>query len=366
MVVRVQCLSGAVRSMLKVAVCLVVAAVTVMALSGLAGTTAEAQTHPASSCQPDTLGNDPCDGATGPIGENSCNGDDACVDSSGQIGDGSCIGYWACFRVQVPIGDGSCNGSYACDRVQVPIGDGSCNGSYACDGEDVPIGDGSCNGDHACDNLEIGPIGDGSCNGEDACYNATTVGDGSCIGFNACNDTSDVAIGEGSCIGLSACAGSSGSIGAGSCIGLSACPGSSGSIGAGSCIGEKACYESSSDIGGCEFNFVYVDRDCDGLASDVDCDDNDALNVSRCAPRLPYPEIVNAPANADVGAWVLPNPTAGTDTAAAAPLSEVLPLSEAPELAFTGTTSTVAATFAFALLGLGFLTLGEQRRRQDS
>ena len=111
---------------------------------------------------------------------------------------------------------------------------------------------------------------------------------------------------------------------------------------------------------------MYVDRDCDGLASDVDCDDNDALNVSRCAPRLPYPEIVNAPANADVGAWVLPNPTAGTDTAAAAPLSEVLALSEAPELAFTGTTSTVAATFAFALLGLGFLTLGEQRRRQDS
>ena len=104
---------------------------------------------------------------------------------------------------------------------------------------------------------------------------------------------------------------------------------------------------------------MYVDRDCDGLASDVDCDDNDALNVSRCAPRLPYPEIVNAPANADVGAWVLPNPTAGTNTAAA-------PLSEAPELAFTGTTSTVAATFAFALLGLGFLTLGEQRRRQDS
>ena len=233
MVVRVQCLSGAVRSMLKVAVCLVVAAVTVMALSGLAGTTAEAQTHPASSCQPDTLGNDPCDGATGPIGENSCNGDNACVLSPGSIG------------------DDSCNGS-------------------------------------------------------------------------------------------AACASSSSSIGAGSCNGNSACPGSSGSIGDGSCIGEEACYESSSDIGDCEFN------------------------VSRCAPRLPYPEIVNAPANADVGAWVLPNPTAGTDTAAAAPLSEVLPLSEAPELAFTGTTSTVAATFAFALLGLGFLTLGEQRRRQDS
>jgi hypothetical protein len=121
-----------------------------------------------------------------------------------------------------------------------------------------------------------------------------------------------------------------------------ACDTTAGSIGDGSCIGEEACYESSSDIGDCEFN------------------------VSRCAPRLPYPEIVNAPANADVGAWVLPNPTAGTDTAAAAPLSEVLPLSEAPELAFTGTTSTVAATFAFALLGLGFLTLGEQRRRQDS
>ena len=134
---------------------------------------------------------------------------------------------------------------------------------------------------------------------------------------------------------------SSGSIGDGSCIGDYACFDSSGSIGDDSCIGFEACYESSSDIGDCEFN------------------------VSRCAPRLPYPEIVNAPANADVGAWVLPNPTAGTNTAAA-PLSEVLALSEAPELAFTGTTSTVAATFAFALLGLGFLTLGEQRRRQDS
>ena len=231
--------------------------------------------------------------------------------------------------------------------------------------------------------MEIGPIGDGSCNGEDACYNATTVGDGSCIGFNACNASSGVAIGDGSCIGEDACEGSfdasigdgscigyrlcgfGTSIGDGSCIGDNACDGSSGSIGDGSCIGDNACEDSSSDIGDCEFNFVYVDRDCDGLASDVDCDDNDALNVSRCAPRLPYPEIVNAPANADVGAWVLPNPTAGTNTAAA-PQSEVLALSEAPELAFTGTTSTVAATFAFALLGLGFLTLGEQRRRQDS
>ena len=99
MTVRVQCLSGAVRSMLKVAVCLVVAAVTVMALSGLAGTTADAlPDHPETSCQPDTPGNDPCAGATGPIGENSCNGDDACVDSSGQIGDGSCNGDDSLFR----------------------------------------------------------------------------------------------------------------------------------------------------------------------------------------------------------------------------------------------------------------------------
>ena len=67
MTVRVQCLSGAVRSLLKVAVCLVVAAVTVMALSGLAGTTADALPgHPETSCQPDTPGNDPCAGATGP------------------------------------------------------------------------------------------------------------------------------------------------------------------------------------------------------------------------------------------------------------------------------------------------------------
>ena len=67
MTVRVQCLSGAVRSMLKVAVCLVVAAVTVMALSGLAGTTADAlPDHPETSCQPDTPGNDPCAGADRP------------------------------------------------------------------------------------------------------------------------------------------------------------------------------------------------------------------------------------------------------------------------------------------------------------
>ena len=199
----------------------------------------------------------------------------------------------------------------------------------------------------------------------EACVDSESqIGDDSCIGDYACADSSS-RIGDDSCNGCAACPASSSQIGDGSCIGEDACVVSSGSIGDGSCIGYEACYESSSDIGDCEFNFVYVDRDCDGLASDVDCDDNDALNVSRCAPRLPYPEIVNAPANADVGAWVLPNPTAGTNTAAA-PLSEVLALSEAPELAFTGTTSTVAATFAFALLGLGFLTLGEQRRRQDS
>ena len=115
MTVRVQCLSGAVRSMLKVAVCLVVAAVTVMALSGLAGTTADAvPDHPETSCQPDTPGNDPCAGATGPIGENSCNGDDACADSSGQIGDGSCIGDDACTDSSSSISNGSCNGLAAC------------------------------------------------------------------------------------------------------------------------------------------------------------------------------------------------------------------------------------------------------------
>ena len=121
MVVRVQCLSGAVRSMLKVAVCLVVAAVTVMALSGLAGTTADAVPgHPETSCQPDTPGNDPCAGATGPIGENSCNGDDACVDSSGQIGDGSCIGDDACTDSSSSIGDGSCIGEDACYESSRP------------------------------------------------------------------------------------------------------------------------------------------------------------------------------------------------------------------------------------------------------
>ena len=128
MTVRVQCLSGAVRSMLKVAVCLVVAAVTVMALSGLAGTTADAlPDHPETSCQPDTPGNDPCAGATGPIGENSCNGDDACVDSSGQIGDGSCNGDYACFNSDASIGEGSCIGDSACVDSSGQIGDGSCN-----------------------------------------------------------------------------------------------------------------------------------------------------------------------------------------------------------------------------------------------
>ena len=115
MTVRVQCLSGAVRSMLKVAVCLVVAAVTVMALSGLAGTTADAlPDHPETSCQPDTLGNDPCAGATGPIGENSCNGDDACRNAAGPIGAGSCLGDSVCQDAEGPIGAGSCLGIEAC------------------------------------------------------------------------------------------------------------------------------------------------------------------------------------------------------------------------------------------------------------
>ena len=137
MTVRVQCLSGAVRSMLKVAVCLVVAAVTVMALSGLAGTTADAlPDHPETSCQPDTPGNDPCAGATGPIGENSCNGDDACVDSSGQIGDGSCIGDDACTGSSSSIGDGSCIARRRLCRSSSQIGDGSCIGDTPVNGAD--------------------------------------------------------------------------------------------------------------------------------------------------------------------------------------------------------------------------------------
>ena len=167
MVVRVQCLSGAVRSMLKMAVCLVVAAVTVMALSGLAGTTAEAQTHPASSCQPDTLGNDPCDGATGPIGENSCNGGDACRNAAGPVGAGSCVGSRSCDVTVGSIGAGSCIGNEACNAAGGDVGDGSCLGDFACYATGGAVGAGSCVGNYACPGSS-GPIGDCEFNSVDA------------------------------------------------------------------------------------------------------------------------------------------------------------------------------------------------------
>ena len=75
--------------------------------------------------------------------------------------------------------------------------------------------------------------------------------------------------------------------------------------------------------------------------------------------RLPSPEIVNAPPDADP--WA--NPAA---VAADAAPAVAVPLPEAPALAFTGTSSRVAATLAFVLLGLGFFTVGEQRRRRNS
>jgi len=83
-------------------------------------------------------------------------------------------------------------------------------------------------------------------------------------------------------------------------------------------------------------------------------------------PRLPSPKIVNAPAHADP--WANSDPAAAANDAVAANVapSAVVPLPEAPAVAFKGTRSSVAATVAFVLLGLGFFTLGEQWRRRDS
>jgi hypothetical protein len=123
---------------------------------------------PASSCQ----GTNACDGVTGTVGTNSCNGDHACYYAA-QVGNHSCVGDHACDTSLGTVGNGSCNGLSACDHLGGNVGNDSCNND-----PQTPL-------DATCPNA-TGPIGDYACNGPFGdCANAGAVPDcgGNYIGF---------------------------------------------------------------------------------------------------------------------------------------------------------------------------------------
>ena len=93
-----------------------------------------------------TTGTTPCDGNTGNIGDNSCNGNSACFNNTGNIGDNSCNGAFACDGNTGTVGDNSCTGDDACDANGGTVGDGSCQGTDACDANTGTVGDNSCHG----------------------------------------------------------------------------------------------------------------------------------------------------------------------------------------------------------------------------
>ena len=222
----------------------------------------------------------------------------------------------------------------------------------------------SCIGTNACTDLAFGDVGAGSCVGEFACHNAAgPIGAGSCLGNSVCQDAGG-AVGAGSCNSSQACYETGGPVGAGSCNGGYACYQAGGAVGAGSCLGPYACPSSSGPIGDCKFNFVYVDADCDGAASGVDCDDADASVITPCAPAAAYagpftvsPEPVGGPS----GLGTDPSPSPAATEPAAEPAAEPVP---APGLAFTGATSTTLTFVALGLIGAGAMLAPASRRRR--
>lgn len=132
----------------------------------------------ASTCPADCIGAGSCQsgqyscvGATGQIGENSCNGDFACYLRPGNVGDNSCNGYSVCNGSNSGnVGDNSCNGFGACFGISVNVGDNSCDGDNACFQSSSAVGSGSCNAFNAC------------------CTNATDRGDNACNTFCECAD----------------------------------------------------------------------------------------------------------------------------------------------------------------------------------
>ena len=227
------------------------------------------------------IGNNACEGATGPIGNNSCQsyyypgyfytGDNcrgagsignnscnyyifygsgsSCTSAAEPIGDNSCNALLGCYLATKAIGAGSCNGQQACQNESQTIGANSCNGTTACIGAGGSIGANACNNTNAC-NGATGPIGAGSCTGSEGCYSASgTIGAGSCAsGDRACYDASG-AIGAASCNGFEACYSGSGAVSAGSCVGSRACYNEVGPIGAGSCLAGEACNGNTGSVG---------------------------------------------------------------------------------------------------------------------
>lgn len=177
-----------------------------------------------------STGTTPCDGSTGDVGDDSCNGDDACLSNSG-------------FPT---IGNESCNEVAACTFNSGAVGDDSCNGFLACDGNEGNIARWACNGPEACYN-NSGKVWQKACQGESACrFNEGLISEKACVGPNACvGNTGDVHV-KG-CLGDSACLLNSGNIGKASCRGESACEDNSGNIGKNACQGERACFNNTLD-----------------------------------------------------------------------------------------------------------------------
>ena len=111
---------------------------------------------------------------------------------------------------------------------------------------------------------------------------------------------------------------------------------------------------------------MYVDADCDGAASGVDCDDADASVITPCAPAAAYagpftvsPEPVGGPSG--LGTDPSPSPAATEPAATEPATAEPVP---APDLAFTGATSTTLTFVALGLIGAGAMLAPASRRRR--
>src|SRR5713101_3324042 len=71
---------------------------------------------------------DACDGNSGIIGTQSCNGDSACESNSGRIHNLACNGESACESNSGAVLNDSCTGDFACEDNSGAVGTGSCKG----------------------------------------------------------------------------------------------------------------------------------------------------------------------------------------------------------------------------------------------
>jgi len=197
-----------------------------------------------------------CSGATGSIGNASCEAD--------YLDDGTCV------DLQADIGEGSCFGKLACKDLQGRVGNGTCQFARSCLGSIGSIESGSCLGTSSCE-MNNRDIGKESCLGKQSCYKSSgRIDNGSCVGRLSCLENSGE-IGNFSClqeisedVDNGACEINAGIIGTESCKGLMACYNNTGTIGDNSCNGYMACVSNEDEIGNGECNgHLACDQDSD-------------------------------------------------------------------------------------------------------